>query len=204
MSLFRNLDLDSVREAVLGKHYAYFTRGNYNLNIIGIRGSNPYSNTFDDAITLSFKERGQWTFLRFPATTDPGRYYLRNPMRNIGTAIMVPGQHRSVYGLGKHKGVYEALVQKAPIPLYRDNDRNRWLNFDADTILVEMAGINIHSTTLSGDPPIRVDLYSAGCQVIQDRKVHFPLFMEFCKKSVEIYGSRLSYTLLEEKDLNGF
>ena len=107
-----------------GKGYAYFTKGKYNLNIIGVRAKgNKCTNTFDDAIVLIYNDELNKTIRYvFPATTDPGITELKNPSNVKGCAILVPGQYRGCYQLGKHKGKYEALVQRKPVKVHRDNN----------------------------------------------------------------------------------
>ena len=95
------------------KHYAYFTEGSYNMNIIGVRAkTNPViTNKFDDFIILDYKdESGQWCRQIYKATTDPGITYLKTPIDFKGCAMMVPGQYRGLWRIGLHKGKYKALV----------------------------------------------------------------------------------------------
>ncbi len=63
-----------------------------------------------------------------PCTTDPGYHYLQKPMVSRGTAILKEGQHRGSHRLGTHKG-YQALTQRIPLPVYRDNTKDKELDF---------------------------------------------------------------------------
>ena len=70
--------------------YKWFEKGDYNLNIVGIRNSNTkgkVTNRFDDKITLSYKVDGEWQFHCFDCTTDPGTHWVENIMRKEGVAI---------------------------------------------------------------------------------------------------------------------
>lgn len=49
-----------------------FTKGDYNLNIIGIRANDNKANTFNDLICLLYKVNDKWTLKKYDATTDPG------------------------------------------------------------------------------------------------------------------------------------
>ena len=96
------------------KGYAYFTNGAYNLNIIGVRAAGRnITNSFDDVLVLIYKSpSGQWQRQIYNITTDPGRYYMLNPTTRKGTAILVPGQYRGAYQIGKHRDKYQALVRE--------------------------------------------------------------------------------------------
>ena len=66
------LTLDLIENAVKDKGYNWFDKGDYNLNIVGVRNSktnNEVTNKFDDKITLSYKVDGNWEFYSFDATT---------------------------------------------------------------------------------------------------------------------------------------
>ena len=61
-------------------------------NLIGIRSSIG-SNTFDDAIAAVWRKENTWHQIVWPATTDPGRHWLENPMDEKGAAVLVEGQY---------------------------------------------------------------------------------------------------------------
>ena len=64
---------EQIEAAVRSKGYKYFTGGDYDVNIIGIRNSETkgrVTNAFDDCITISYKIDGEWQFHCFPCTTD--------------------------------------------------------------------------------------------------------------------------------------
>ena len=65
------LTKDIIENAVKEKGYKWFEKGNYNLNIVGVRNSTTASvvtNRFDDKITLSYKVNGIWQFHSFDQT----------------------------------------------------------------------------------------------------------------------------------------
>ena len=94
--------------------YSFFTNGDYNVNIIGVRNviDGPYhDNTFNDALVLIYKINGEWKRHIWEFSTDPGQTSLNNPSNSSGTAILVTGQYRSVYAIDLHNNKYEALCQ---------------------------------------------------------------------------------------------
>ena len=129
----------------------------------------------------------------WPATCDPGTYWLESPMRADGTAILIPGQYRSSWQLGLHKG-YEALVQCKPVKVWRDNNKDKIIDWGRSKAHKGMYGINIHK---AGAKSSRVDRWSAGCQVLS-QAAHFADLMALAHKSAETYGDKFTYTLLEQ------
>ena len=173
-----------------------FTRGSYNLNLIGVRTASRVANKFDDWFHVVFKDDSEeWVDLTFRCTTDPGTYWLENPMRRQGTAILVAGQYRSAWKVGLHRGQYEALCQKGGrVKVYRDSNRDNTHDMLEDSVMDGWFGINIHK---SGNDSTQVNKWSAGCQVFAN-DADFDIFMSLIRKSVEKYGDGFSYTLLED------
>ena len=101
--------VDYVKQVLESKGYAFFTNGVYNLNIIGIRNPNLVANSFDDTMVVIYKIGGEWITKVYEITTDAGTYWLKNPMSNKGTAILVPNQYRGVYSIDLHNNKYLAL-----------------------------------------------------------------------------------------------
>lgn len=184
------------------KGYSYFTKGYYNLNIIGIRKNNNnfITNKYDDILVVIYRTRNGLKTVYFNITTEPGDYYMRKKLGNPkGTAILVPGQYRGCWKLGKHKGEYEALVQAKPVKVYRDGNKDNVYDMFPQTINEGLFGINIHRSN-EGFTRQTVDMYSAGCQVFADPK-DFDKFIDLCKKQEVLYGNSFTYTLLDERDL---
>lgn len=182
--------------AMEAKGYRVFRGGRHDLNIVGIRSA-ARPNRFDDLIVVFSRHRG-WLFWAFPATTDPGAYYLERPINDDGTAILAPGQYRSAYAVGKHRGQYDALVQVRPVTVFRDKNRDRRMDTDQLTA-TGLFGINIHRATKDGEAEI-VDRFSAGCQVIQN-PADFDILMAMARAGASAYGNAFTYTLLDEADL---
>lgn len=192
-----SITIDSIKNIFKRKNYEFFENGDYNLNIIGIRTGATVSNVFDDFIVVIFKAKNKWTIKIYSATTDPGLYWINNPIKVEGTAILVPGQYRGAYSIGIHKG-YKALVQSRNVKVYRDPNKDEILNFDSKTIQEGSFGINIHRAMEDGEST-NVNKWSAGCQVFASSK-DFDEFMNLCETSKINYGGKFTYTLIEERD----
>lgn len=183
------------------KGYAWFKKGAYNLNIIGIRSNNEkrITNKFDDVIVIDYNTEINHKRVCFAITTEPGKYYMKNLCNNKGAAILVPNQYRNCWELGLHKGKYRALVQKKSLSVYRDNNKDDIYDMNPQTIDNGFFGINIHRSNefkTSED----VDMYSAGCQVFAN-PIDFKAFIRLCLEQSKRYGNSFTYTLLNEDDL---
>ena len=179
------------------KHYAYFTEGSYNMNIIGVRAKTDkvVTNKFDDFIILDYKDdSGKWCRQIYKATTDPGITYLNFPIDAKGCAMMVPGQYRGLWRIGIHKGKYKALVQNRPVTVYRDNNKDSVYDIEAATLHTGVFGINLHH---AGTDSVSVDKWSAGCQVVA-RLRDFQQLMSIVSKQ---NSNTFTYTLLKEEEL---
>ena len=175
--------------------HAVFTGGVYNLNIIGIRKKDGEVNKFDDRICVVYKDEDGWITRTWPCTTDPGKYWLNNPMNVGGTAIMVPGQYRGVYKIDKHAGKYDALCQRnGKVKAYRDSNKDDIIDLDVQSITEGYYGININK---AGQNSRQVDKWSAGCTVFSSND-DFREFMRICRLQVSKRGWKtFTYTLIE-------
>jgi hypothetical protein len=185
------------------KGYAYFKKGNYNLNIIGVRSNNDdkVTNKYDDYLVIIYNTENGWKRQIYTITTEPGLKLMLNPTNHKGTAILAPGQYRGTYKIDKHNGKYDALCQRnKPVKVYRDNNRNAIYDYNPNTIDTGMFGINIHRSNEFWTRAT-IDQYSAGCQVFNDPK-EFTSFMNLVKKSASIYGNCFTYTLITEDELD--
>ncbi len=182
---------------IRSKTYEVYTRP-YELNIVGIRADSAVPNKFDDEIHVFFKNNaGRWIHYLFPATTDPGTYWLESPMHPQGTAILKQGQYKGAYQIGLHKGKYYALVQRKPVTVLRDYNRNAMLDFLNGRPDTGMFGINIHRASINGTTKT-VDVYSAGCQVFANIN-DFNRFMQLCENHWQLYGNSFTYTLIDKR-----
>lgn len=200
-TLKNKLTEKSIIETMARKGYAYFSTGDYNLNIIGIRSDQgrKVTNKFDDYLLLIYYVSGKLNIKIYSITTEPGRYYMMNKLGNSkGTAILVPGQYRGCWQIGKHNGKYEALVQVKPVSVYRDSNKDSM--YDLKNTDKGLFGINIHRSSPYGTSAT-VDNWSAGCQVFANSK-DYDEFMGICNKQKSKYGNSFTYTLLDEADLH--
>jgi len=198
---------EQIEETLKAKEYVWFDDHNnkgYDVNIVGIRNSETdgkVTNHFDDTLTVSYKDLdGNWNFHVWSATTDPGAYWMANPMNSNGTAILVPGQYRSSHTIRLHQGKYEALGQQKLVKVYRDGNKDDVYDADEDTITEGLYGINIHRSNPYTES-YYVDKWSAGCQVFK-KIADFNTFMEICRKAKDIWGNSFTYTLIESKDIS--
>lgn len=168
----------------------------YELNIVGLRSASTVANRFDDQIHVFYKTDGLlWNYHVYKATTDPGTFWLKNPMQPQGTAVLAQGQYVDAYQIGLHKGKYKALVQCKPVTVIRDYDRDAVLDFINGIRITGMLGINIHRASKTGTT-VTVDKYSAGCQVFADAG-DFDDFMDLCERHRQLYGNKFTYTLID-------
>jgi len=185
--------------AALKKHNHPFFKGDYNLNLIGVRSSDTDANTFNDFLVVLCEIDGKQEMYVFPMTTDPGVYYRESPINVNGTAVLVPGHYRACWKIGAHRGQYHALVQRGEMAVYRDNSHDSEIDFDGSSVETGFFGINLHRANKNRSS-LRVDKWSAGCQVLANPE-DFDFVMKLVDESAKKYGDKFSYTLLEEDDL---
>jgi hypothetical protein len=190
--------------------YKFFKNGTYNLNIWGIRSLSSKSNKFDDiGGALCYTGINKPFLLTAPITTDPGKYWLQNPMNKNGTAILVPGQYSGSHALGYHgrNGLspYEALEQIGEMLYVRDNNKDEILDFDLyrNPEKLKIHGFreniksNIHRASINKIVQL-VERYSAACQVYQD-SAEFAELIALVKLSLKAgFKNSFTYTLFEE------
>ena len=192
------------KKALTDKGYSFFQKGDYNLNIVGVRNMSGRADIFDDFITVLYKVDGEWVVDTYTATTEPGTSILRKPLACVshkGTAILVPDQYRSTYQIGTHGGKrkYTALVQRgSKVKVWRDNNRDKKPDYVGPQD-EGWYGINIHRQWGSDEREYTGGV-SAGCQVFQNSK-DFYEFMDTCNHAADKWGNSFTYTLIMEEDL---
>jgi hypothetical protein len=186
------------------KGYVFFEKGDYNINIIGVRNKSGDASRFDDTIAVAYRIDGLWVVDSYKATTEPGVKILRLPIKEVrhkGTAILVPDQYVATYKIDLHGGKwkYTALCQRnGRVRVVRDNNRDAKPDYH-NPEEKGWFGINIHKHRGS-DARVNTGGVSAGCQVFQSSK-DFAEFMDTCHESSDRYGNSFTYTLLDETDL---
>ena len=182
------------------KGYAWFTKGNYNLNIIGVRSNNnKVTDKYDDILVVDYNTDNCHKRVCYTITTEPGKYYMQNLCNPKGAAILVPGQYRGCWQIGLHRGKYKALCQCKAVKVYRDNNKDMIYNMTPKSIDKGIFGINIHRSNKTCICNT-IDKYSAGCQIFND-PVEFNAFMRLCEAQRKLYGNTFTYTLINEEDM---
>jgi len=174
------------------------------LNIIGVRNSAATSqDKFDDLIAYFFYDKnGKLVGRVVSGTTYPSTAFLKSPINLKGAAILKSGQYKDAYQIGLHRNKYEALVQRKPVTVIRDDDRNALINYLAPT-QTGLYGINIHKSTKGKNNEDIIGLDSAGCQVFRNIR-DFEDMMQLARISKNKYGNSFTYTLLDDRDLIKF
>ena len=192
---------EQIETALKSKGYVWFedlSNKWFDVNIVGVRNSSTgdkVTNVFDDYLTVSYKENGEWKFHSWSATTDPGTKGILETTNKSGIARLVEGQYRGSHTIRLHQGKYEALGQAKKVKVYRD--ANRDMKYDESKIEEGVFGINIHH---AGADSTYVNDWSMGCQVFKKTK-DFEEFMKICRKSRDIHGNSFTYTLIESSDI---
>ena len=190
------LDYWHIRKVFEKKGYTFYDdMKEFNVNIFGIRCAVD-TNYYDDLICVAYRDEFKYEVVEiFQGTTDPGKYWLQHPMNSGGTATLVPGQYKA-YKIDKHNGQYDAICQRrGKVKVYRDGNKDTIHDMDVESITEGFYGINLHHGSLKNFTYI--NKWSAGCQVVS---MGFDRLMEIAKKSVSIYGNKLTYTLFDRTD----
>jgi hypothetical protein len=194
MDLSRNR-IRTLVNALKGKGYVIYTKP-YQLNIVGRRSKNTIPNKFDDKMFVFWKnDDNDWEGKEYNITTDPATYFLQNPLSNLGSAILKEGQYVDSYGIGMHRNSYEAVVQKKPVVVYRDYNRDAILDWNNGREETGLFGINLHK---AGANTADIGKYSAGCQVFANVS-DFEEFMNLARKHKQLHGNTFTYTLIDQR-----
>lgn len=187
------VNVGTLLRAFAARGFSYNKR-DFELNVVGLRLQTA-ANLFDDVLAIFFWANNREFLFLFPCTTDPGFYYRKNPVAANGCAVLVPGQYAGAWQIGLHRNQYPALVQCAPVTVWRDNNRNTQLDENCP-IETGVFGINIHRANAVHESQ-QVDNFSAGCQVLANPQ-DFAVLMALAEKHRALYGNRFTYTLLPE------
>jgi hypothetical protein len=179
--------IEDLKAAALKKGYKWLP-----FQLVNIRSAADAPDQFDDLMGVVYNDMVTW----HTGTTNPGVHWLKNLLNPSGTAVLAEGQHLNAWVIGKHKGQYKALVQYAPLPVYRDGNKNDKSEQIGKPIYGQY-GINHHRANANAISRI-IDKWSAGCQV-RNNPADFEEFMEFCEESGVKYFSCI---LFNEKDFS--
>ncbi|HEY0658063.1 MAG TPA: hypothetical protein VGD05_06300, partial [Pyrinomonadaceae bacterium] len=158
------------------------------LSIIYVEGANADGepnadelNKFNDRRIVIAIESGKPTLkMNVLATTEPGKFYIDNPMNAGGAARIAFGQYKA-WRVGVHKAgkpsAHEALVQVGEISVYRDLNKDG--KRTGDTIDVG-SGFAINQHSGHNADANNIGKASAGCLVSRSHDEHNE-FMELVK-----------------------
>lgn len=180
----------------------------YNLNLWYVRNPDRVANTFNDKLYVFWNHIG-WNLRTFNITTDPGTMVRLKPSNPLGIAIVKdPQQPKGMWKIGLHQGKYEALVQKSPVTVIRDFNKDSILDFitpdmskcdfkvskgaDGSSVIdyimngklfhrenTGIFGINCHRASANGTST-NVDNWSEGCQVLDNHEILNPDNQQKC------------------------
>lgn len=197
-----NETLPPFLQTIRSMGHEVFTSGDFNLNFIAIRFGDASAESFDDWITCWYKRDGQWHTHWWRATTDPGSYWMDNPMNVKGTAQVVPDQYRGLWKVGRHK-TYKAFEQAGQVKVYRHQPGK-----ERTSPPIDIGDFHINGHAADTDPWDTVDpnrtsvgRWSAGCQVWAD-SAGFREAIGLAEESIRRgYPNSFTYTLVKESDV---
>ena len=98
-ALIELLNSENIKSYFEAKDYKFFDTPDrkLNINLIGVRRDNQGTNTFDDFLLVIYRDEELMISNRYQITTDPGKYWLKNPTNPKGTAVLKPGQYRGTW-----------------------------------------------------------------------------------------------------------
>ena len=203
MKLTQIKTYEDVKKLYYDKGYSFRTQ-EMALNLGAIRSKNSESDKFDDLGWCAWTENNSPQIQFFWLTTDPGKYWLQNPMKDDGCAILVPNQYKEVFGVGKHNGKYECFKQLGNMSYVRDNNKDLILDFslyrDPEKRKIHLfwgnINSNLHRASEFHNVPF-IGRYSAACQVVQNPNTYKKL-IELRDKSALKGFTRWDWTLFEE------
>jgi hypothetical protein len=175
--------------------------GQYNLNLFGLRNISA-TNEWNDWLGCLYQStNNEWILVFAKGTTDPGLFYLQNPMNPNGTGILPNGVHRGLWKLGLHKGQYEAFVQAKAITIHRDDDRDNLIEITPEDNDTGWFGCNGHKNYRNNTEG--VNKASALCQVWLDDRA-FDRFLALARLQIKSKrGTTFSYTLIDLTNRQG-
>ncbi len=194
------IGIQEIIKVLARKGYVLFDddRKPYNLNYIGIRD---VGGQWNDKFVLMWRYKGEWSIVIWSGTTDPGAYYLDKPLNVKGTAIMVEGQHRGLYGMGKHRGRYKALQPVKKVGVHRIPKGVDYADIrDLSDLPIDIGwhGTNSHRAHTSVEVA-KIGRYSAGCQVSLNHSEYLNA-LYLWEQGFKNWGKTLTYTLLNITD----
>ena len=194
------INIDIIKRVFNKKKYVFFENGDYNLNIIGIRTNDKFTNTYSDYFLLVYKFNGNWNIDVYTGSTKAGNYWVKDKMLPKGVFVLKPGQYLSTWEFvdsytQSHGCPHLNQIKGKCLVGWRDSDKDGQIDKLNEQLLCD--SINIHCASSNKNV---VGNWSAGCQVIPRYGGQYGRFINTIKVSAKYYGDKFSYTLLEEND----
>ena len=229
--MLRQISLEKVFEIARKKGYVIFEKGSWDLNLWLIRSKFTVAGSFDDIGLVFYKHNNSWACKAYSITTDPSDLSLIAPKNPSGTAIVKPNQYMGLWQFGLHKGKYEALVQKNPVSVIRDSNKDNILDIPLSDELARLQRIETFNGNIkqysyydqvSGKIRFREEVgifginyhraslwqsllkigpYSEGCAVHQHPEAYTKSFIPIVKSASLICNS-FSGTYVTEQDFS--
>jgi hypothetical protein len=138
------------------------------VNIAYVENSSGPNQFNDLRLVFTVRDGAPYLLGKWEATTEPGRYYTDHPMNPKGAARIAFGQYKA-WVVGTHAGSHEALVQRGPIRVHRDLNRDYSRLGDAEET---GSGFGINQHWGYDLPHDDIGKASAGCLVGRTRAGH--------------------------------
>lgn len=152
------------------------------LNSDGSLNSDTFDQWNDRRLVIQIQKGGKpLLVINDQGTTEPGKFYTQNPLNPQGAARIAFGQYKA-WMVGMHQMKQPALVQRGPVRVHRDLDKNGKRNSSDPIDIGDWFGINQHSTSPTLVPDL-VGKFSAGCLVGRRYNSHLA-FLRVVKKDV--------------------
>jgi len=165
------------------------------LNIVVERKNRVFTNKFSDMIYWFWKDdTNTWNLKSALCTSKSGKYYVENPLSKLGTGILKADYYKGSHKLGLHQGKYTALIQNSKLPVWRDNDKDDWIDYVKEE--EGWFGINIHRANPNIEST-EVNKWSAACIVFSNPKA-FTNFIKQCQKHESIHGDTFDLNLINK------
>lgn len=174
----------------------------HKLNIVGLRSAETQANAFDDTILVFwYDDNKKLQFRAYQASTDPGTFWLNNPIEALGTAILKGGQYVEAWKLidtSRFGFPTQEFLQIKPVTIIRDYNRDAVLDFMNGRETTGEYAINIHTGTNPQQQSISVDKWSAGC-VVFAIWADWQDFLGLANKHKQLYGNAFTFALFDER-----
>lgn len=207
--------IEQLRATCKRLKYAFFEKGDFNLNIIAVRENDIFENAFSDTLYIAYKVKGVWQLLTLPWTTLAGTLGIggeQNPLTGAqtttgidGTAVILEGQYRGVYKfVDSYTGWlwYPYFDQIKDMKYLRDNDKNGVVT-RAGKVYEGNYKTNMHRMSNNGIPSRFVNFWnvgwSQGCQGNPEPEFRKLLFA--VREAVKLYGDIFTCTLLHRNQI---